>query len=114
MLLRASRVQSTPSSIFRNSKQYLQSNELFYRTMEEGGYQQSKNHQNHQKQNKQQKSNQTQKKVLKNNSQKLVVKGLQFDGDSAAAICNSLLQHSAKITTARSKITRNSTYRTSI
>ncbi len=88
---------------------------MFYRTMQEGAFQQSGNHQKDQKQRKnQQNNNQNSKKVLNKNSKKLVVKGLQFEGDSAAAVCNSLLEHSVKITTARSKITRNSTYRSSI
>lgn len=83
--------------------------------MEEGAFQQSAKRQNERKQNKTQQNNrQNQKKVVKNNSNILVVKGLQFDGDSVTSVCNSLLEHSVKIATARSKIARNSTYRTSI
>lgn len=83
--------------------------------MEEGAFQQSSKRKNERKQKKtQQNNNQNQQKVVRSNSNNLVVKGLQFDGDSVAEVCNSLLEHSVKITTARSKISRNSTYRTSI
>ncbi|TSI04478.1 hypothetical protein [Lysinibacillus sp. BW-2-10] len=114
--MRTTRVQPVPSSIFRNSRQYLHSNELFYRVMEEGsGFgqgQQSSQQQPRQKPAQQ--KNSAPKRVLKRTTNKLIVKGLQFDADTAATMRNSLLEHAVRINAAYKRKSRISTYRTSI
>ncbi|MEO4055480.1 hypothetical protein [Solibacillus sp. CAU 1738] len=110
--MRTSRVGATQSSIFRNSKQYLQTNEMFHRIMDEGGGQQF--HQAPQ-QPFQPKKKQAQKKksIVLKNSPHLIVKGMQYNANSAA-IRNSLLQTSKIISYASKIKSRHHTYRTSI
>lgn len=112
--MRTSRVQPTPSSIFRNSRQYLQSNEQFYRALQEGGHQQFSHQQGSQKRKKQKGKNDTVRKVLKTTAKKVLVKGLQFDADSITSMQNTLLKHSVKLNATRNRVSRIRTYRTSI
>ncbi|MEK9199769.1 hypothetical protein ACH0B5_16295 [Ureibacillus sp. 179-F W5.1 NHS] len=113
--MRTSRVQPTPSAIFRNSRQYLQSGEQFYRLMEDGGYH-PYDHQREPQRRKKQKdqAKDVQKRVLKKTSTKLLVKGMYFDTDSIASVQNSLLKRSATINSSYNKVSRIQTYRTSI
>lgn len=114
-MMRTSRVQSTPSAIFRNSRQYLQSGEQFYRLMEDGGYHPFDHQSGHRKRKKQKEhTNGVQKRVLKKTSKKLIVKGVHFDTDSIASVQNSLLKCSATINSTYNKVSRIQTYRTSI
>lgn len=114
--MRTSRVTPITSSIFRNSRQYLQSNEMFVRLMQEGGGHHQFDHpQENRKQNKEkQKNSPIQKKVLNKSSKRLVVRGLQLDGDCVTEIQNSLIEHSEKINSKRNKKTRIHIYRDSI
>lgn len=111
--MRTSRVGATQSSIFRNSKQYLQTNERFHRIMEEGGG----NQQFHQtpQQPFQPKKKQTQKKktIVLKNSNRLIVKGMQYDA-SSAGVRNRLLQTSKMVSYTNKVKKRHHTYRTSI
>lgn len=115
--MKTSRVNPTTSSIFRNSRQYLQSNERVFKVMPDGSGQQSlaNQRQKHQKRDKENQNNkQTKTKVLKNTTGKMAVKGLQFDACSVMIMQNSLIKHSVKISTERNKQARIRTYRTSI
>ncbi|SOB98755.1 hypothetical protein SAMN05880501_10290 [Ureibacillus xyleni] len=111
--MRTTRVQPVPSSIFRNSRQYLHSNELFYRTLQEGesrgrqqrGQQQGKNAQA---------TSRDKKRVLKKTQNKFIVKGIQLDADTAATMRNSLLDHAMKINAMYKRKERISTYRSSV
>lgn len=110
--MRTSRVGATQSSVFRNAKQYLQVNDRFHQIMDEGGGQQF--HQTPQ-QPFQPKKKQAQKKknIVLKNSNHLIVKGMQYNANSAS-IRNSLLQTSKIISSANKIKSRHHTYRTSI
>lgn len=113
--MRTSRVQPTPSAIFRNSRQYLQSGEQFYRLMENGGYHPFDHQREPQRRKKQKDQTKgVQKRLLKKTSTKLLVKGMYFDTDSIASVQNSLLKRSATISSSYNKVSRIQTYRTSI
>ena len=111
--MRTSRVGRMQSSVFRNSKQYLQTNERFHRIMEEGGGRQSFQHAPHQLLQPKKKQTQKKKTIVLKNSNRVIVKGMQYDA-SSAAVRNSLLQTSKAISNANKGKKRHYTYRTSI
>lgn len=113
--MRTTRVQSVPSSIFKNSRQYLHSNELFYRTMQENesrGRQQRGQQQ--EQANNRQSTSLDKKRKLKRTQNKFFVRGLHLDADTAATMRNSLLERAIKINAAYKRKARISIYRTSI
>ncbi|KGR90651.1 hypothetical protein CD30_10645 [Ureibacillus massiliensis 4400831 = CIP 108448 = CCUG 49529] len=111
--MKASRVSATTSSIFRNSRQYLHTNEQVFRLMEEneGNRKRHNQHQGRSKRDNEKKNDQ--KRVLRKNDQKLIVKGIQSDAHAVVDIQNSFLQRSAKLNKMTKK-RRIHTYRTSI
>lgn len=115
--MRTSRVNSVTSSIFRNERQYLQSNELFHRVMQDGSgqtpnqrqqqEQQSQSRGNEQKQN-------TPARRIRNKSKRKVEVELPLDTETMLEMQNRMLQHSTKINNSINKKVRMRTYRTSI
>lgn len=112
--MRASRVEHVPSSIFRNSRQYLHSNELFHRVMDEGGgnHQGNPQQQNNNRQPNKRKGNS--RVVLNRTSKGTVIKGLLIDCNEILQIQNKLIKHAAKISAARNRINITKSYRSSI
>ena len=110
--MRTARVQSVPSSIFKNSRQYLHSNELFYRTMQErencGRQQQWAQQQDRQS------TKFDKKRTLKRTSNRLMVRGLQLDAATVAIMHNRLLEYAVKINVAFNRKARISIYQSSL
>lgn len=111
--MRTSRVGAMQSSVFRNSKQYLQTNERFHRIMEEGGGRQPFQQAPQQPFQPRKKQTQKKKTIVLKNSNRVIVKGMQYDA-SSAEVRNSLLQTSKVISNASKVKKRHYTYRTSI
>lgn len=111
--MRASRVYAASSSVHRNTKRFLHADEMFADTMNNGMRQRDPREQFAQQQNKNKKSSTNAKKQLVKTKARLIVKGIQFDGDTAV-IRNQLIQNSVKVNTMSKLKKRNITYRTSI
>lgn len=112
-MVRASRVYAASSSVHRNTKRFLHADEMFADTMNNGMRQRDPREQFAQQQNKNKKSSTNAKKQLVKTKARLIVKGIQFDGDTAV-IRNQLIQNSVKVNTMSKLKKRNITYRTSI
>ncbi|HWK22780.1 MAG TPA: hypothetical protein VNS08_07095 [Ureibacillus sp.] len=113
--MRATRVLSTQNSTFRNSRQYLHSNEQVFRVMQEGELHQfSGGRGNRQRKKQQEKKNSSRKRILKTQSKSLYVAGMNFDVVSIASLQNNLLKHSREISIARKTVNRLRAYRSSI
>lgn len=112
--MRTSRINAVPSSIFRNSRQYLHSNELFHRVLEEGNHFSSKQQQHNQNHQPNKRTGQQAKVVLNRTSKGAVMKGLLLDCNEVLLIQNKLLERSNKILEARNKIKCFHSYRSSI
>ena len=113
--MRTTRVIPSQSSIFRNSRQYLHSNEQVFRVMQEGEQNQYTGGDGNQKRKKKkEKSPSSKKVVLKTNLKRMAINGLRFDAMSIASLQNHLLKHSEKIETARKQVTGIHAYRSSI
>lgn len=116
--MRTSRIQGITSSVFRNSRQYLQTNERVFRLMDEGQENrqrpgQQQNNGNEKQENALQKES-VPVKLLKKNGKSLVVKGIQSsDANSMTDLHNSLLKKTAKLNQV-SKESQMRTYRSSI
>ncbi|SOC43444.1 hypothetical protein [Ureibacillus acetophenoni] len=114
--MRTSRIQGITSSVFRNSRQYLQTNERVFRLLDEGEEKREKStqHQN----GKEKQGNAPQKtdapmRLIRNNRKAIFVKGVQSDANSMAELHNYLLKKTSKIKHV-SKKSQISTYRSSI
>lgn len=112
--MRTSRIQSSSHSVFRSNNRVFFPTDDFHKVLQDGKRQQTDQRHGRKNQKKENKNIQIQKKVLKNSEKKLIVKGLQFDGDSIAIVSNRLLNHSVTILAARNRMSRIHTYRTSI
>lgn len=112
-MVRASRVYAASSSVHRNTKRFLHADEMFADTMNNGMRQRDPREQFAQQQNKNKKPSTKAKKQLVKTKARLIVKGIQFDGDTAV-IRNQLIQNSVKVNTVSKLKKRNITYRTSI
>lgn len=114
--MRTSRVNGVTSSIFRNERQYLQSNELFHRVMHDGSgqmpNQQQQHQRNNQNHNQQKQKNQTTNR--RNNLKKRVGPVLPLDSNAILDLQNRMLQRSLEINNAINKKVRMHTYRNSI
>lgn len=114
--MRTSRIQAVTSSVFRNSRQYLQTNERIFRLLDENKENRQKSRQHHNGNEKQEKAPQkqnVQKKLLNRDGKCLMVKGIQSDANSIAALHNSLLKKTAKLNGVMKK-SQIRTYRSSI
>lgn len=114
--MRTSRVHPVANSTYRNSRQYLQSNEQVFRLMQDGGgnpfhkqSRQQKKRNNHSEQ-----QNKGTKVILNRNSKRLMIKGEPLDVEAIENMQNSLLHHAMKINSERNKKVRIRTYRNSI
>lgn len=113
--MRTARVIQTPNSIFRNSRQYLHSNEQVFRVMQEGELSQFAGGRGKRKRKKRQERTDSPRKVaLKTNSKNITILELQYDVVSIASLQNNLLKHSEKIAMARKQVSRIHAYRSSI
>lgn len=115
--MKASRISSVPSSIFRNSRQYLHSNELFHRVLEERNFSSGHQHQQHQQQNKSKQTNQhtrPTKVVLNRTIKSAAVRELLMDCNQVLQIQNNLMERATKISQTRNKKAYLRSYRSSI
>ena len=112
--MRTSRVSAVTSSLYRSSKRFVHADGLFFDVMNDGMQGQ---HRDPREQFNQQKSKKKQSlpkaKKLMNTKTKLVVKGMQFDAESATTL-NQLIECSTKVNTMNKLRRRINTYRTSI
>ncbi|MDN4494935.1 hypothetical protein [Ureibacillus aquaedulcis] len=113
--MRATRVIQTTSSIFRNSRQYLHTNEQIFRMMQEAEVSQFAGGQGNRKRKRQQDENHSSKKAeLKTNLDSMPVSGLPNDAMTIASLQNRLIKYTEKIEMARKKVSRIPAYRSSI
>ncbi|BDH63323.1 hypothetical protein MTP04_34530 [Lysinibacillus sp. PLM2] len=111
--MKTSRVSAATSSIFRNSRQYLHTNEQVFRLMEENAENRQRHNQQQGRRKRDDEKQKVQKRVLRKNDQRLIVKGIQSDVHAVVDIQNSFLQRFAKLNRMTKK-NRIHTYRTSI
>ena len=113
--MRTTRVVAGRDSVFRNSRQYLHSNEQVFRVMQEGELGEFAGERRNEKRKKRREKNASSKKViLKTNLKSIAINGLQFDAISIASLQNHLLKHTENIANARKQVTRIRAYRSSI
>ena len=114
--MRATRVMQSQDSIFRNARQYSQSNEQVFRLMQEGELSQFTSGQGLRKRRRkrQERRASAREVVLKTNAKTIAIMGLKFDAGSIASVQNRLLKHAEKISNARNRVARIRAYRTSI
>lgn len=112
--MRTSRIHYSANTAFRSANRVFFPTDDFYKVLQDGKRQQSNQQHSGNKQKKDYKTLPNQKKVLKNSKKKVIVKGIQFDGDSIGIISNRLLNQSITILAARNRMSRIHTYRTSI
>lgn len=114
--MRTSRVHAVTSSVFRNSRQYLQTNERIFRLIEEREENKQRSGQHHSKNKKQENAplkQNTSKKLIRRNGEGIVVKGFQSNTNSVVGLHNSLLKKTARLNHVIKK-SRLNTYRSSI
>lgn len=114
--MKTSRIHAITSSIFRNSRQYLQTNERVFRLLDEGEGNREKSRQHHSGSEKQ--GHATQKtnvpiKLIRKSGKAIFVKGIQSDAYSMAELHNNLIKKTSKLKR-YSKKSQISTYRSSI
>lgn len=112
--MRASRVGRTPSSIYRNSTRTILSDTHFADAINSGMQDLYRNprEQLHQNKSKKQKSQAKTKKLVTNKA-RLIVKGMQFNADSAKTL-NQLYQYTARANIVNKYNRRIMGYKTSI
>lgn len=109
--MRATRVGAVAGNIYSKSKRNLEAGEAF--TLMNEGRSLDDFHRQQQKQGKKKKPS-VQKKVLVNKGQHILIKGIQFEADTMAALRNQLLRQSQQVNYISKMKRRNDTYRTSI
>ncbi len=113
--MRTARIMAATDSVFRNTRQYLQSNEQVFRMMQEGELSQFAGGQgNRRRKKRQDRRNSSRKVALKTNSKSITILGLRYDAISIAHLQNHLLKHAEKISMARKQATRIRAYRSSV
>lgn len=114
--MRTSRVHGVPSSIFRNERQYLQSNELFHRVMSDGNGQTPNKGRQQQQQNNEKRTTQqsTQERRIRNNARRRARVDLPLDTETMLEMRSRMMQHSTEINHSINKKVRMHTYQTSI
>jgi hypothetical protein len=110
--MRAARVGTVAGNIYGKPKRSLEAGEAFT-LMNEGRSLDDFHRQQQQKQGKKKKPP-AQKKVLVNKRQHILIKGIQFEADTMAALRNQLLRQSRQVNYISKMKRRNDTYRTSI
>ncbi|MEG0383171.1 MAG: hypothetical protein RR587_07725 [Solibacillus sp.] len=112
--MRTSRVNGVTSSIYRNNAKAMHSDILFAEAMD-GGRQnlfRDPREQLQQQYGKKNKSAPKTKKLVQNKA-RLIVKGMQFNADSATTL-NQLFQRTTRVNAINKLQKRNTTYQTSI
>ncbi|WP_332650251.1 hypothetical protein [Lysinibacillus sp. 54212] len=113
--MRTSRVGNVLTSTYRNAKRYLETEDAFINVMNDRDALNHFNRQQQDKQNASQRKKAPVKKVnLVNNRHHVLIKGIQYDGDTAAIMRNRLLRQAIMVSYATKMKRRNHTYRTSI
>lgn len=115
--MRTSRVESTPSSIFRNARQYLQANELFARALHEGleqGFTGGQQQSTPKRRKRKEKVERRRNVVLKRNAGSFITRGFHYDATTIASMQNRLLKRSKKIMNAQKSMNSLRAYQTSI
>ncbi|WP_042479158.1 hypothetical protein [Bacillus ndiopicus] len=110
--MRTSRVNATHNNMFRDDRHYVQAGDAFQQVMDDGNrppFNQS-NQQSLLSNNKKQKKN---KGIILKNSPRLIIKGMQYNADSAI-IRNRLLVASQIVNYSSNIKSRHYTYRNSI
>ncbi|HWL25166.1 MAG TPA: hypothetical protein VNR38_15720 [Ureibacillus sp.] len=113
--MRTSRVHAVTNSIFRNSRQYLQTNERIFRLLDEGeeNRKKSKDHRNGKENQKNHEKQNAPVKLIRKKRKGILIKGIQSDANSMALLHNALLRQNEKLNQATRK-THIRTYRSSI
>lgn len=111
--MRTTRVEETTNSIFRNSRQYLHSNEQIFRAMQESELSQFVGRRGNRKGKKRQEKSHSPRRPG-TNSKTAAVHSIDYDALSISSLQNYLLKHSEKIEMARRKISCIRAYRSSI
>ncbi|MGN7478712.1 hypothetical protein ACTHOQ_12735 [Solibacillus silvestris] len=112
--MRTSRVAATPSSIYRNSTRTILSDTHFADAINSGMHDHFRDprEQLHQRKNQKNKQQQRPKKLVQNKA-RYIIKGMQYDADSALTL-NRLFQYSTRVSSLNNSNRRISTYKTSI
>lgn len=115
--MRASRINSVPSSIFRNSRQYLHSNQLFHEVLEGGHHFSSGQQSRQQQKNKNSNSNKQLKQnnmILNKSVKGIAMKGLLVDCNEMLHVQNSIKKRATKISQVRNRKAYLNSYRSSV
>lgn len=112
--MRTSRVGNVLTSTYRNAKRYLDTEDTFVNMMNDRDALNHFNRQQQDKQNSQRKKKPIKKVNLVNNRHHVLIKGIQFDADTAAVMRNQLLNQALTVNYVTKMKRRNHTYRTSI
>jgi len=113
--MRTARVIAATDSVFRNSRQYLHSNEQVFRIMQEGELNQFAGGQgNRRRRKRQDRTGSARKVALKTNSKTITILGLRYDAISISHLQNGLLKYAEKISKARKQVNRIRAYRSSV
>lgn len=111
-MMRTTRVGAVGGNVYGNAKRRPDPHEAFT-LMNEGRSLDDFNRQQQQKRERKKKTP-VQKKVLVNKRQHILIKGIQFEADTAAVMRNHLLKQSRHVNYISKMKRRNDTYRTSI
>lgn len=113
--MRTSRVEPRLTSTYRNAKRYLETDDAFVNMMNDRD---ALDHFNRQQQDKQNQGQRKKKSIknatLINNRHHVLIKGIQFEADTAAVMRNQLLRQALIVNYVTKMKRRNHTYRTSI
>ena len=110
--MRMTRVGPIGGNVYGNAKRSLERGDAFT-IMNEGRSLDDFNRQQQQKRDRKKKEP-VRKKVLVNKRQHILIKGIRFEGDAAAAVRNHLARQSLQVNYISNLKRRNDTYRTSI
>ena len=111
-VMRMTRVGPIGGNVYGNAKRSLERGDAFT-IMNEGRSLDDFNRQQQQKRHRKKKEP-VRKKVLVNKRQHILIKGIRFEGDTAAAVRNHLARQSLQVNYISNLKRRNDTYRTSI
>lgn len=112
--MRTSRVGGTTSALYRNSKLFVRADEVFADVMDNDLLRKQQNPREQFNQNEKKNKKAAPKAIkLTNIKSRLIIKGMQFDANSASTL-NRLGHYSAKVSRIGNLKIRNTTYRTSI
>ncbi|MEK4131634.1 hypothetical protein NYE67_18580 [Solibacillus sp. FSL W8-0474] len=111
--MRTSRVAATPSSIYRNSTRAMLSDTHFADAINSGMHDHFRDPREQLTKKKQKKKPQSRPKKLIHNKGHYIIKGMQYNANSAETL-RRLLRYSERVTTLNNANCRIATYKTSI